>query len=164
MGSLRGFRTKYIKKVSLCGSCPYTSVTVREPFLNHWNESVVILMNFSTLTAPEVVNFLRQWQKFHRNGISVSVTLIAYMAQMIYVSTCSWHAVTRWRHQMETFSALLALCEGNSVTGEFSSQRPVTRCFDVFFDLRLKKRLTKQSIRRWFETPSHPLWRHCNDA
>ena len=40
--------------------------------------------------------------------------------------------VTWWRHQMETFSALLALCVGNSpVTGEFPSQRPVTRSFDV---------------------------------
>ena len=39
-----------------------------------------------------------------------------------------------WRHQMETFSALLALCAGNSpVTGEFPAQRPVTRSFDVFF-------------------------------
>ena len=41
---------------------------------------------------------------------------------------------------METFSALLALCEGNSpVSGEFPSQKPVTRSFDVFFDLRLKR-------------------------
>ena len=47
-----------------------------------------------------------------------------------------------WRHQMETFSVLLAICAGNSpVTGEFPSQRPVTRSFDVFFDLRLNKRL-----------------------
>ena len=39
-----------------------------------------------------------------------------------------------WRHQMETFSALLALCAGNSpVTGEFPSQRPMTRNFDAFF-------------------------------
>ena len=46
-----------------------------------------------------------------------------------------------WRHQMETFSALLALCVGNSpVTGEFPSQRPVTWIFDVFFDLRRNKR------------------------
>ena len=45
-----------------------------------------------------------------------------------------------WRHQMETFSALLALCARNSpVTGEFPSQRLVTRCFDVFFVLRLNK-------------------------
>ena len=65
---------------------------------------------------------------------------------------------------METFSALLALSEGNSpVTGEFPSQRPVTRGFDVFIDLRLNKRLNKHSRRRWFETPSCPFWRHCND-
>ena len=41
---------------------------------------------------------------------------------------------------METFSALLVICAGNSpVTGEFPAQRPVTRSFDVFFDLRLSK-------------------------
>ena len=45
---------------------------------------------------------------------------------------------------METFSALLALCDENSpVNGEFPSQGPVTRSFDVFFDLRLNKRLSK---------------------
>ena len=39
---------------------------------------------------------------------------------------------------MEAFSALLAICAGNSpVTGEIPAQRPVTRGFDVFFDLRL---------------------------
>ena len=70
---------------------------------------------------------------------------------------------TSWRHQKETFSALLALCAENSpVTGEFSSQRPVTRSFDVFFDLHLNKRLRKQSWGLWLETPSHSLWRHCN--
>ena len=38
---------------------------------------------------------------------------------------------------METFSALLVLCAGNSpVTGEFPAQRPATRSFGVFFDLR----------------------------
>ena len=43
---------------------------------------------------------------------------------------------------METFSALLAICAGNSpVPGEFPAQRPVTRSFDVFFDLRLNKLL-----------------------
>ena len=53
---------------------------------------------------------------------------------------------TWWRHQMETFSAILAICAGNSpVPGEFPTQRPVTRSFDVFFDLRLNKRLSKQS-------------------
>ena len=41
---------------------------------------------------------------------------------------------------METFSALLAICAGNSpVPGEFPTQRPVTRSFDVYFDLRPNK-------------------------
>ena len=57
-----------------------------------------------------------------------------------------------WRHKMETFSALLA------------AQRPLTRSFDVFFDLRLNKRLSKQCWGWWFETPSRPLWCHCNGS
>ena len=68
-----------------------------------------------------------------------------------------------WRHQMETFSALLAICAGNSpVPGEFPTQRPVTRSFDVYFDLRPDNRLSKQSWGWWFETLSHSLWRHRN--
>ena len=65
-------------------------------------------------------------------------------------------------HQMETLPALLALCEGNSlVAGKRStSQWLVTRDFDVFFNLRLNKGLSKLSLGRWFETPSCPLWRH----
>ena len=52
---------------------------------------------------------------------------------------------------------------GNSpVTGEFPSQRPVMRSFDIVFDLRLHKRLSKQGWGWWCETPSRPLWRHCN--
>ena len=60
----------------------------------------------------------------------------------LWKTICSW-----WRHQMETFSALLAICAGNSpVSGEFPAQRPVTRSFDIFFDLRLDKRLSEQSF------------------
>ena len=64
---------------------------------------------------------------------------------------------------METFSALLAICaEDSPVPGEFPAQRPLTRSFDIFFDLRLNKRLSKQSWGRWFEALSRPLWRHRN--
>ena len=55
---------------------------------------------------------------------------------------------TWWRHQMETFSASLALCARNSpVTGELPAQRPVMRSFGVFFDLHLNKRLSKTITR-----------------
>ena len=67
--------------------------------------------------------------------------------------------VIKWK----LFSALLAICAGNLPgTGEFPAQRPVTRSFDVVFDLHLDKWLSKQSWGWWFETPLCPLWRHCN--
>ena len=75
----------------------------------------------------------------------------------ICTSTHQYHDdVIKWK-----LFALLALCVGNSpVAGEFPTQRPMTRSFDVFFDLCLNKRLKKQSWRWWFETPSRSLWRH----
>ena len=64
---------------------------------------------------------------------------------------------------METFSTLLTLCVGNSpVNGEFPAQRPVMRSFDVFFDLRLNKRLSTQWWGWWFEMPWCSLWHHFN--
>ena len=88
------------------------------------------------------------------------------------IMVCGWSGcpnvwlcwVTWWRHQMWTFSALLAIRAGDSsVTGEVPAQRPVTQSFDVFVDLRLNTRLRKQSWGWRFETLSHQLWRHCND-
>ena len=68
-----------------------------------------------------------------------------------------------WHEKMMTSSngnifRVIGLCAGNSpVTGEFPAQWPVTRSYDVFFDLRLNKRLSKQSWGWWFETLLHPL-------
>ena len=91
--------------------------------------------------------------------ISIKITLEWAQKQFVMrVYSLSW-----WRHQMETFSALLAICAGNSpASGEFPTQRPVTRSFDVYFDLRPDKRLSKQSLGWWFETLSSSLWRQCN--
>ena len=47
--------------------------------------------------------------------------------------------------------------------GELPTQRPMSRSVDVFFDLRPNKRSSKQSWGWWFETPSRPLWRHCDE-
>ena len=55
------------------------------------------------------------------------------------------------------------LCGEFTGPGEFPTQRPVTRSFDAYFDLRLNKRLSKQSWGWWFETLSRSLWRHRND-
>ena len=85
---------------------------------------------------------------------------------LLYSLWASWRSNGRypwWRHQLKTFSVLLAICAGNSpVPGDFPAQRPVTQSFDVLFDLRLNKQLSKQQRGWWCETPSLPLWRHCD--
>ena len=66
---------------------------------------------------------------------------------------------------MTSSNGNIFLCEGNPPsTSGFPSQRPVTRSLDVFFDMRLKKRLSKQSRHRRFETPWRSLRRHCNEC
>ena len=72
-----------------------------------------------------------------------------------------WHDdVIKWKY----FPRYWPFVRGIPGLGEFPAQRPVTRSFDVFFDLYLNKRLSKQSWGWWFETLSCPLWRHCNGA
>ena len=90
--------------------------------------------------------------------------LLAYQQGTDTHTAATVHVFAWWRHQMkETFSTLLAVCVGNSpVTGEFPAQRPVTWSFDVFFDLHLHKRLSKQFWGWWFETLSCSLWHDCN--
>ena len=113
----------------------------------HWWSSLVYLLRGNHLKW--LVRSILVGMNIH----GVNFTTIAYQ-----VNVRSW-----WRHQMETFSALLALCAGISpVTDEFPLQRPVTRSFDVFFDLRLNKSLIKQMKDWWFQTPSRSLWRHYN--
>ena len=82
------------------------------------------------------------WDGALNAGSAITCHLVTWGPVIATNQYKSW-----WRHQMETFSALLVLCAGNSlVTGEFPSQRP--RSFDVFFHLCLNKRLSKQS-RGW---------------
>ena len=75
---------------------------------------------------------------------------------------------TNYMHMMMSsnwnlFRVTGPLCEGFTGRRWISSRRPVTRSFDVLFDLCLNKQLCKQSERMWFETPPCSLWRHCNE-
>ena len=64
---------------------------------------------------------------------------------------------------MESFSTLPGFyVQNSSVRGEIPSQGPVTRSFDVSFDMRMNKRLSKQTRGWWFEPPSRSSWRHCD--
>ena len=71
------------------------------------------------------------------------------------------------RHMMTSSNGNIFHITGHlcgEFTGEFPAQKPVMRSFDVFFDLRVIYRLSKQSWSWWFETPSCPLWHHCNET
>ena len=117
-----------------------------------------------------IYHWLPRWRGLNRQLPEVRIVVTKY----VHISTSSidyWYFLTMhiipnhswWRHQRETFSALLAICAGNSpVSGEFPTQRAVTLSFDVFVYLHPNIRLSKQWWGWWFETPSCPLWRHRN--
>ena len=137
-------------------------------------EKYAWLTNFSHHRAKSVDTILI---KFHHHAIETWCTkeiilgdfniseIDSYLWVLSRIANFHKSIITWWRHQMETFSALLAICAGNSpVPGEFPTQRPVTRSFDVYFDLRPNKRLCKQLWDWWFQTQSWSLWRHCNEV
>ena len=96
--------------------------------------------------------FARFEFKFSSWGICYTPTNPGPVKSKVIHSTYRFSTnLSWWRHQMETFSALLAFCAGNW-----------RGALMFFFDLRLNKPLSKQSRDWWFETSSCPLWRHCN--
>ena len=88
------------------------------------------------------------------------VTNIGHIRGRKLVSFRLHDDVIKWKHFPRYWSFVRGIL--HAVTGGSPSQKPVTRSFDVFFDLGLKKRFSKQSLRRWFQTPWRSLWRHGN--
>ena len=137
---LRTFKFIFMRKKQTMISTPPQYVSV---FTGLFHQ--VILQSGSEL-AVWAINGPGQRPEHYTRDVSSNCVLSIFRVSFDYD--------TWWRHQMEIFSASLVLCAGNSpVTGEFPLQRPVTRSFDVFFDLRLNKRLSKQSWGWRFETP-----------
>ena len=68
--------------------------------------------------------------------------------------------VIKWKHFPRYWPFMWGI-HRSPVDSPHKGQWPGALMF--FFDLRRNKRLSKQSRRRWFETPSRSLWRHCND-
>ena len=95
-----------------------------------WLACLDVISQINFVSNAVLTDGLAAWHARAYDG----TVMVKYLPR----SRTSW-----WRHRMETFSALLALlalCVGNSrVTGEFPAQRPVTRSFDVSFDVRLDK-------------------------
>ena len=112
------------------------------------------------LVTPDIVS---------RLFVSISHEIISYCW-----CCCCWDCLF-WRHLVvcihcikmtssngNVFRVTGPLCGEFTGPGEVPAQRPVTRSFDVFFDLRPNKRLSNQPWGWWFKTLSWSLWRHCN--
>ena len=94
---------------------------------------------------------------FNAHTLRVGVVVAT---QNTHPSTCNKPMITSSNGNI--FRVTGPLCGEFTGPGEFPTQKPVTRNFDVFFYLRLNKRLSKQPWGCWFETPSWSLWRQCN--
>ena len=71
--------------------------------------------------------------------------------------------VIKWKHFFRVTGLLCREFTGHRWIPPHA-QRPVTRGLDAFFDIRINKRLSKQSWGWWSEKPSRSLWRQCNDS
>ena len=129
-----------------------TSDLVGNCLRNWMNSHVIWGVKFSAVDFSLCKNFMKCYN-ITQTTIAVihSANNVKYICKtLVFAYVTSRLALPPlWRLQMETFPALLALCVGNSpVTGEFPSQRPMTRSFDVLYDLRPNK--SKQPCGWWF--------------
>ena len=143
--------------------------------LTKWSLKIFLMLYFQTHFKDWYIDDFHMKfssDEYQTTSLSTPIPLMAWCHQgtSCYLNQCCQNSLTPcmlwcpqgpttwWCHQMETFSALLAFCVGNSpVTGEFPAQRSATRNFDIFFDQRLNKRLSKQWRGWWFVTPSCSL-------
>ena len=152
-------------------SIPGLLIDIWDKELDQQCVRIIHLLNYQT-PFPRLLDKIRQQGvRKHREG-SVDSWLITGTLIGMWTKSFDTAGGKRWyriRYRMMTssngniFRVTGHLCGEFTGPGEFSTQRPVTRSFDVYFDLCPNKRLSKQSWGWWFETPSCPLWRHRND-
>ena len=119
-------------------------------------------MDYWSIYSHEISKHILFWKCVKR--FLISKKIVRQIAkQNVLISFNSVHATLMiMSSNGNIFRVTGPLCGEFTGPGEFPTQRPVTRSFDVFFDLRLNKRLSKQPWGWWFETPSWSSWRHCN--
>ena len=168
--------------------CYPTFVIIVLLYVIYWNRNDIILTKFSAtdcLAGHQNYKFWKflcsQWWKFCENDniplLKSSSKLMTYLSStnMVLRFNSAPPRISDLSHCWFYDYSKMTSSNGNifciigHLCGEFTgprwippAQRPVTWSFDVFFDLGLNKRLSKQSWGWWFETLLCPLWRHFN--
>ena len=141
-----------LKVIQIMVFCTFCSIRVARQSINQllpW--SVLVCMSLPTSCYQRTCTF------YHLHKLQVCLC-----THSLYVLRPGPPFTTMTSSNGNIFRVTGPLCGKFTGPGEFPTQRPVTRRFDVFFDLRLNKRLSKQPWGWWFETLSWSLWRHCN--
>ena len=120
--------------------------------------SIILVMN----AAFRIFNLIEAYQCFNKatNFSLRGVWKTSRVCHQCITHDVCWVShddVIEWKHFTPNWPFVRGI-------HRFPTQRPVTRSFDIFFDLRLNKRLSKQPWGWWFETPSWSLWRQCNEC
>ena len=123
-----------------------------------WATSRVISRDYPL--SDQVALIVMAYRKEHFSPPTTWFLVNDRMHRVFY--RCAFHWLMMTSSNGNIFRVTGPLCGEFTGPGEFHTQRPVTRSIDVFFDLRLYKRLSKQPWGWWFETLSWSLWRHCN--
>ena len=150
-----------------CGNLTIASVPAKQPWWIWINTSYEFIMNDCITTTKQSTTkpCHISWDVLYIYEASWEITLIAKRFPGAGQFKVLQHYVILYMRTSSNgniFRVTGPLCGEFTGPGEFPTQRPVTQSFDVFFDLRLNKRLGKQPSGWWFEPPSCSLWRHRN--
>ena len=113
-----------------------------------------------TMTKHVCENDIRKWPThIHQRWYFILFTTLFLDTDENKIHSLIWILLL---FEFQLTKRMMMSSNGNifRVTGHLCGE--FTGPFDVFFDLRLNKRLSKHSWGWWFETLSRPLWRHCN--
>ena len=106
------------------------------------------------------INLIYTFAQSHRHGCSFTSPHAQPYHSHNWSSSLLHYGIIKWKHFPPNWSFAWGIHRSRWIPHTKASA--VTRSFDVFFDLRLNKRLSKQPWGWWFETPSWSLRRQCN--
>ena len=134
---------------------------------SEWNYN-----NFVFISIDNSFQMERFSKRLDTNLADVKVYEFTWIDRLSYIdnrilitfSDVVFSVVSWWRHQMETFFVLLAICAGIHRSAVNYPHEGLWRGALMFSLIcALNKQLSKQSRGWWFEMSSRSLWRHCND-
>ena len=139
--------------MKVVNNCPERFTVASDFFFHQSNSVLVFCIFYCKLNKAHIIQIMRPHALRQENQIQTCQLLCC---------CCSLYMMTSSNGNI--FRVTGPLCGEFTGPGEFPTQRPVTRSFDVLFDLRLNKRLSKQPWGWWFETPARSLWRQRNEV